>query len=491
MSNGGSAVIAGLQDQSLVRSDAYLAGGWKSGASGERFDVRNPASGKLLAQVAIISASEVGQAINDSATAQIAWRELTAKDRAQYMQRWFQAIVDNTEDLALLMTAEQGKSLAESRAEIGYAASFIQWFAEEGKRAYGDVIPSVAADKRLIAIRQPVGVCAAITPWNFPAAMITRKAAPALAAGCSIIIKPAEQTPLTALAMAALAERAGLPAGVFQVVTGKATEIGQVLTSSPVVRKLSFTGSTAVGRLLYQQCAPTIKRLSLELGGNAPFIVFDDADVDAAVQGAIASKYRNSGQTCVCANRFLVQQGIYDEFVRKLIVAVQKLRVGNGADPGTDQGPLIDQDAVIHVQALVDDAVNKGATLECGGRPHALGGTFYEPTILANATPAMRVAAEEVFGPVAPIFRFSTDAEAIAMANDTEYGLAAYLYTRDQSRAWRVGEALEYGMVGLNTGLISNEVSPFGGIKQSGLGREGSRYGLDEYLEIKYLCMQV
>lgn len=444
-----------------------------------------------MARVASLSASQVGQAVNDSAKAQIAWRELTAKERALHMQQWFQGIVDNTEDLALLMTAEQGKSLTESRAEIGYAASFIQWFAEEGKRAYGDVIPSVASDKRLVAIKQPVGVCAAITPWNFPAAMITRKAAPALAAGCSIIIKPAEQTPLSALALAVLAERAGIPAGVLQVVTGKAAEIGQVLTSSPVVRKLSFTGSTAVGRLLYQQCAPTIKRLSLELGGNAPFIVFDDADIDAAVQGAIVSKYRNSGQTCVCANRFLVQQGVYDEFLQKLVVAVQKLRVGHGVEPGVEQGPLIDQDAVDHVQALVDDAVNKGATLKCGGRSHALGGTFFEPTILANATSSMRVAAEEVFGPVAPVFRFSTDAEAVAMANDTEYGLAAYLYTRDQSRAWRVGEALEYGMVGLNTGLISNEVSPFGGIKQSGLGREGSRHGLDEYLEIKYLCMQV
>lgn len=444
-----------------------------------------------MAQVASLSASQVEQAVNDSATAQVAWRELTAKDRALHMQKWFQEIVDNTEDLALLMTAEQGKSLTESRAEIGYAASFIQWFAEEGKRAYGDVIPSVASDKRLVAIKQPVGVCAAITPWNFPAAMITRKAAPALAAGCSIIIKPAEQTPLSALALAVLAERAGIPAGVLQVVTGKAAEIGQVLTSSPVVRKLSFTGSTAVGRLLYQQCAPTIKRLSLELGGNAPFIVFDDADIDAAVQGAIVSKYRNSGQTCVCANRFLVQQGVYDEFIQKLVVAVQKLRVGHGVEPGVEQGPLIDQDAVNHVQALVDDAVNKGATLKCGGRSHALGGTFFEPTILANATSSMRVAAEEVFGPVAPVFRFSSDAEAVAMANDTEYGLAAYLYTRDQSRAWRVGEALEYGMVGLNTGLISNEVSPFGGIKQSGLGREGSRHGLDEYLEIKYLCMQV
>lgn len=444
-----------------------------------------------MAQVASLSASQVEQAVNDSATAQVAWRELTAKDRALHMQKWFQEIVDNTEDLALLMTAEQGKSLTESRAEIGYAASFIQWFAEEGKRAYGDVIPSVASDKRLVAIKQPVGVCAAITPWNFPAAMITRKAAPALAAGCSIIIKPAEQTPLSALALAVLAERAGIPAGVLQVVTGKAAEIGQVLTSSPVVRKLSFTGSTAVGRLLYQQCAPTIKRLSLELGGNAPFIVFDDADIDAAVQGAIVSKYRNSGQTCVCANRFLVQQGVYDEFIQKLVVAVQKLRVGHGVEPGVEQGPLIDQDAVNHVQALVDDAVNKGATLKCGGRSHTLGGTFFEPTILANATSAMRVAAEEVFGPVAPVFRFSSDAEAVAMANDTEYGLAAYLYTRDQSRAWRVGEALEYGMVGLNTGLISNEVSPFGGIKQSGLGREGSRHGLDEYLEIKYLCMQV
>ncbi|MBP6018101.1 MAG: NAD-dependent succinate-semialdehyde dehydrogenase [Burkholderiaceae bacterium] len=491
MSNDIIAIIPGLQDAALLRVDAYLASGWTAGASKERFKVYNPANGKLLAQVATLSVAQVEQAITDSARAQAAWQQLTAKDRALHLQRWFQQIIDNTEDLALLMTTEQGKSLGESRGEIAYAASFIQWFAEEGKRAYGDVIPPVAADKRLVAIKQPVGVCAAITPWNFPAAMITRKAAPALAAGCSIIIKPAEQTPLTALALAVLAERAGIPAGVLQVVTGNAVEIGKVLTSSPVVRKLSFTGSTEVGRLLYQQCAPTIKRLSLELGGNAPFIVFDDADIDAAVQGAIASKYRNSGQTCVCANRFLVQDGIYDLFVEKFTRATQQLRVGDGLEPGTELGPLIDQDAVTHAQAMIADALSKGAKLLCGGQLHALGGTFFEPTVLANADPTMRVAAEEVFGPVAPIFRFTTDAHAIALANDTDYGLAAYLYTRDQSRAWRVGEALEYGMVGLNTGLISNEVSPFGGVKQSGLGREGSHYGLDEYLEIKYLCFQV
>lgn len=389
------------------------------------------------------------------------------------------------------MTSEQGKPLAEARGEILYAASFVEWFAEEAKRIYGDVASHPQTDKRILVIRQPVGVCAAITPWNFPAAMITRKVAPALAAGCSIIVRPADLTPLTALALAVLAERAGIPAGVLQIVCGPSREIGAVLTASPVVRKLSFTGSTEVGRVLMSQSSPTIKRMSLELGGNAPFIVFDDADLDAAIEGAMASKYRNSGQTCVCANRFLVQDGIHDRFVEALVRRVAELKVGNGVEPGVQQGPLIQQSACEHLQAMIDDAVGKGARVVVGGKGHALGGTFFEPTVIAGATPDMRVAREELFGPVAPVFRFRDEAEAIAMANDTEYGLAAYLYTRDNARIWRVGEALEYGMVGLNTGLISNEVAPFGGVKQSGLGREGSRYGIDEYLEIKYLCAQV
>jgi succinate-semialdehyde dehydrogenase / glutarate-semialdehyde dehydrogenase len=395
----------------------------------------------------------------------------------------------NQDDLGVIMTAEQGKPLSEAKGEIAYAASFIEWFAEEGKRIYGDVIPTVAADRRLVVIKQPIGVCAAITPWNFPAAMITRKAGPALAAGCTMVLKPATQTPYSAFALAVLAERAGVPKGVFTVLTGSSSEIGAELTASPVVRKLTFTGSTEVGAKLMAQCAPTIKKLSLELGGNAPFIVFDDADVDAAVEGAMLSKYRNAGQTCVCANRLLVQDGVYDAFVEKLAAKVKALKVGNGTESGVTTGPLIDDNAVAKVEEHVSDAVAKGAKVVVGGKRHALGGLFYEPTVLANVTTSMKVTNEETFGPVAPVFRFKTEQEAIRMANDTEFGLASYFYTRDIGRVWRVAEAIESGMVGINVGIISNEVAPFGGVKQSGLGREGSKYGIEEFLEVKYLCM--
>ncbi|MFZ1900865.1 MAG: NAD-dependent succinate-semialdehyde dehydrogenase, partial [Azonexus sp.] len=407
------------------------------------------------------------------------------------LQRWFVLINANADDLAQLITAEGGKPLSEARGEVTYGASFVEWFAEEGKRTYGETIPATAVDKRLVVIKQAIGVCAAITPWNFPLAMITRKVAPALAAGCTVVVKPAEQTPLTALALAVLAEEAGFPPGVFNVLTGDPVAIGGELTASPVVRKLSFTGSTEVGRLLMAQCAPTIKKLSLELGGNAPFIVFDDADVDAAVNGALIAKYRNTGQTCVCANRILVQSGVYEEFAQKLAVRAGQLTVGAGIEEGVAQGPLIDDAALAKVEAHVADALTKGARVLCGGARHARGGNFYQPTVLADVTPDMKVACEETFGPVAPLFRFASEAEAVAMANDTEFGLAAYFYSRDVARCWRVGEALEYGMVGVNTGLISNEVAPFGGVKQSGIGREGSKYGIEEYLDIKYLCFDV
>ncbi len=480
-----------LSDPGLLKTLAYVEGRWTPADSGQTFPVCDPASGDVLAQVASLGAAETRRAVQAAQAAQHDWQARTAKERAGLLRAWYDEVLRHIDDLALLMTREQGKPLAESRGEIQYAASFIEWFAEEGKRVDGDVAQHPQADKRILVLKQPVGVCAAITPWNFPAAMITRKVAPALAAGCTMIVKPAEQTPLSALALAALAERVGIPGGVFQVVTGDARAIGGVLTASPVVRKLSFTGSTEVGRLLMAQCAPTIKRLSLELGGNAPFIVFDDADLEAAVEGALAAKYRNSGQTCVCANRFLVQDGIHDAFVAALAERVAELKVGNGTEPGVVQGPLIDGAALAKVEQLVADARERGARLLTGGAPHPLGGTFYQPTVLAGATPDMRLAREEIFGPVAPVFRFRDEREAIALANDTEFGLAAYLYTRDVGRSWRVAEALEYGMVGLNTGLISNEVAPFGGIKQSGIGREGSRHGIDEYLEIKYLCVQV
>jgi succinate-semialdehyde dehydrogenase/glutarate-semialdehyde dehydrogenase len=472
-------------------NDAFVDGKWITADNGATFPVTDPATGEALAHVASLGAAETARAIEAAQVAQRKWQTKSGKERANILRAWYDAVIANLEDLAVLMTREQGKPLAESRGEIQYAASFIEWFAEEAKRVSGDVAQHPQADKRIIVLKQPVGVCAAITPWNFPAAMITRKVAPALAAGCAIIVKPASQTPLSALALAVLAQRAGVPDGVIQVLTGNARTIGGELTASPIVRKLSFTGSTEIGRMLMAQSAPTIKRLSLELGGNAPFIVFDDADLTGAVEGAIAAKYRNSGQTCVCANRILVQSGIYDAFVEALATRVAKLHVGNGLDPQTVQGPLIDDAAIAKVEELVADATERGAKIVTGGRPHALGGTFYQPTVLANATPQMRVATEEIFGPVAPVFRFTDEAEAIALANDTEFGLAAYLYTRDLSRSWRVSEALEYGMVGLNTGLISNEVAPFGGIKQSGIGREGSRYGIDEYLEIKYICTQL
>jgi succinate-semialdehyde dehydrogenase/glutarate-semialdehyde dehydrogenase len=480
-----------LQDPELFKIHAHLNGEWIDADNKTSFPVVNPATGKVLAQVASLGAAESQRAIAAAQAAQRKWQAVSAKERAKILRAWNDLILANIEDLALLMTSEQGKPLAEARGEIRYAASFVEWFAEEGKRINGDIAQHPEADKRITILKQPVGVCAAITPWNFPAAMITRKAAPALAAGCAIIIKPAEQTPLSALALAVLAQRAGVPDGILQVITGDARAIGGVLTASPIVRKLSFTGSTEVGRLLMAQCAPTVKRMSLELGGNAPFIVFDDADLDAAVNGAMIAKYRNSGQTCVCANRFLVQEGIYDAFAKALAERVAALQVGNGLDANVVQGPLIDQAAIDKVEELLVDARSRGAKLLTGGERHALGGTFFRPTVLTEATPQMRVAREEIFGPVAPLFRFKEESEAVAMANDTEFGLAAYLYTRDLSRSWRVSELLEYGMVGLNTGMISNEVGPFGGIKQSGIGREGSQYGIDEYLEIKYVCTQL
>ncbi|WP_029004728.1 NAD-dependent succinate-semialdehyde dehydrogenase [Azorhizobium doebereinerae] len=480
-----------LSHPALLRDACLVNGTWRTAADSARIAVHNPADGAIVGHVPQLSAAETQAAVDAAAAAFGPWAKKPARERTAILRRWFDLIVQHADDLAALMTAEQGKPLAEAKGEVMYAASFVEWFAEEAKRVYGDVIPAPTGDKRLIVIKQPVGVTAAITPWNFPAAMITRKAAPALAAGCVMIVKPAEQTPLTALALGVLAEEAGIPAGVLQVITGEAREVGGVLTSSDTVRKLSFTGSTEVGRILMAQCAPTIKRLSLELGGNAPFIVFDDADLDAAVEGAIASKYRNAGQTCVCANRFYVQAGVYDAFAAKLTERVKQLPVGVGTEPGVLIGPLIDEDAVAKVKSHVADALSKGASLALGGKPHARGALFFEPTVLTGVTSAMKVAREETFGPVAPLFRFETEAEAVAMANDTEFGLAAYFFTENARRAWRVAEALEYGMVGHNTGLISNEVAPFGGVKQSGIGREGSKYGIEEYLEIKYLCSAV
>ena len=478
-------------DSTLLKTQCLIDGDWRDADGGATFAVHNPADGAQLAVVPDMGAAETRRAIEAAERAWPAWRAKTAKERAAVLRKWFDLMLANAGELALLLTSEQGKPLAEAKGEVAYAASFLEWFAEEAKRAYGDTIPATQADKRFIVVKQPIGVCAAITPWNFPAAMITRKVAPALAAGCTVVVKPAEQTPLTALALAGLAQRAGFPAGVFNVVTGAAAsapKIGGELTSNPIVRKLSFTGSTEVGRLLMAQCAPTIKKVSLELGGNAPFIVFDDADLDAAVEGALASKYRNTGQTCVCANRLLVQDGIYDAFAAKLAEKVRRMKVGAGTEEGVMQGPLIDAQALAKVEAHVADALGKGAKILTGGRRHALGGTFYEPTVIANVTPDMKCAREETFGPVAPLFRFRSEAEAIALANATEFGLAAYFFSRDVARCFRVGEALEYGMVGVNTGVFSNEVAPFGGVKQSGIGREGSKYGIEEYLEIKYLC---
>ena len=478
-----------LSDSTLFRTECYINGQWCSAESSARLAIKNPATGDVIAEVAKVGAEETRRAIEAAETAMTAWRAVPAKQRASILRNWFNLVMENQEDLARIMTVEQGKTLAESRGEVAYGASYIEWFAEQAKRIDGDVIPAPGPDKRIVCIKQPVGVCAAITPWNFPNAMITRKAAPALAAGCTIVIKPASETPLSALALAELAERAGIPAGVLNVVVGSSSEIGGELTSNPVVRKLSFTGSTPVGKLLEAQCAATMKKTSMELGGNAPFIVFDDADIDAAVQGALISKYRNSGQTCVCSNRLLVQANIAEEFTARLAKATAELTLGNGLEEGVNLGPLVNEQAVADVDSLVKQTVAAGATLIMGGAPSALGPCFYTPTILTNVTPEMAVFRNEIFGPVAPIVTFNDEAEAIALANDTEFGLASYFYTRDIGRVWRVAEALEYGIVGINEGIISNEMAPFGGVKESGSGREGSKYGMDDYLEIKYMLM--
>lgn len=479
-----------LKDPSLFKQQCYLNGAWVDAPAGaQTTTVINPATGEVIGHVPRMGRDAAAQAINDANASWKAWRNKTAKERSAILRKWFDLMVANADDLALILTSEQGKPLAEAKGEILYSASFIEWFAEEGKRIYGDTIPTVAMDKRIMVTKEPIGVCVAITPWNFPSAMITRKAAPALAAGCPMIVRPADLTPFSALAMAELAHRAGVPAGVFQVITGRSTELGAEFTENPVVRKLTFTGSTEVGRKLMAQCAPTIKKLSLELGGNAPFIVFDDADLDAAVEGAIASKYRNAGQTCVCANRLYVQSGVYDEFAKKLAVAVGNLNVGNGVDAGVTTGPMIEEKAVQKVEEHIADATSKGASVILGGKRHTLGHSFFEPTILTNVTQQMLVAREETFGPLAPLFKFETEEEVIQYANDTEFGLASYFYSRDIGRIFRVAEALEYGMVGVNSGLISNEVAPFGGVKQSGLGREGSKYGIEDYLIIKYTCL--
>jgi succinate-semialdehyde dehydrogenase/glutarate-semialdehyde dehydrogenase len=478
-----------LNDPRLFRQACYIDAAWVDVAPNGTISVDNPATGAVIGTVPRLGAAETRQAIEAAARAFPAWRRKTAKERAAVMRRWFDLMMANQEDLARLMTIEQGKPMSESRGEVAYAAAFLEWFGEEAKRVYGDTIPQHQPDKRIVVIKEPIGVVACITPWNFPLAMITRKAGPAIAAGCTVVLKPASQTPFSALALAELGERAGLPKGVLNVITGSATEIGGELTSNPTVRKLSFTGSTETGKILMAQCASTVKKLSLELGGNAPFIVFDDADLDAAVQGAILSKFRNSGQTCVCANRLLVQDGVYGAFASKLADAVKKLKPASGLDPEATQGPLIDDAAVEKVESHIKDATSRGATVLVGGRRHALGGRFFEPTILTEVTSAMVIARQETFGPVAPLFRFKTEVEAIALANATEFGLAAYFYGRDIGRVWRVAEALEYGIVGINTGLISTEVAPFGGVKESGIGREGSKYGIEEFLEVKYLCL--
>lgn len=481
-----------LTDLNLLRQQAYINGQWVEADDNSHFGVTNPANSELITEVANLGQAETNRAIAAAKAALPAWRAKTAKERSRILRDWYNLIMLHQEDLARLLSWEQGKPLAESRGEIAYGASFIEWFAEEAKRVYGDIIPHDKQGRRLLVVKQAIGVVAAITPWNFPNAMITRKAGPALAAGCTVVLKPAAETPLSALALAELSERAGIPAGVFNIVPGTDSRaIGAELTGNPVVQKLSFTGSTGVGKLLMEQCASNIKKVSLELGGNAPFIVFDDADLDAAVQGAIDSKFRNSGQTCVCTNRVLVQDGIYDEFSRRLAAAVAELKVAPAHAEGAQQGPLINAKAVAKVQEHIGDALAKGATLLTGGKPHTLGGSFFEPTVLGDVTTEMQVARDETFGPLAPLFRFSTEEQAIAMANDTEFGLASYLYTRDLGRAWRVSEALEYGMVGVNEGLISTEAAPFGGIKQSGLGREGSHYGIDDYIEQKYICLGI
>jgi len=479
-----------LADPKLLQRDAYVDGHWTAGGAGRRFRVHNPATGETLAEIADLDAADARAAIEAADRALPTWRGKTAKERAVILRRWFELIMAAQEDLAQLMTAEQGKPLAETRGEVAYGASFIEWFAEEGRRAYGDVVPTHAAGKRILVLNQPIGVVTTITPWNFPIAMITRKAAPALAAGCTVVIKPPDETPLSALALAELAGRAGIPPGVINVVTTtRAQEVGLELTQHPLVRKFSFTGSTEVGKLLMAQCATTVKKVSLELGGNAPFIVFDDADLDQAVEGALASKYRNMGQTCVCANRFLVQDKVHDAFEAKLAARVREMKVGNGADSGVTQGPLITMDAVEKVERLLADAVAAGAKIEVGGHRHALGRTFFEPTVVTGVTPAMAISREEIFGPVATLTRFRDEAEAIRLANDTDFGLAAYFYARDLGRVFRVAEALDYGMVAVNDGILSTEVAPFGGVKQSGIGREGSKYGIEEYLELKYLLL--
>src|SRR5690349_11253574 len=478
-----------LTDQNLFRQACYIYGAWVNARSNATINVDNPATGEIVGTVPKLGGVETREAIEAAERALPAWRKKTAKERATVLRTWFDLMMQHQDDLAKLMTVEQGKPLAESNGEVAYAAAFLEWFGEEAKRVYGDAIPGHQADKRILAIKQPIGVVACITPWNFPLAMITRKAGPAMAAGCTVVLKPASQTPFSALALAELAERAGVPKGVFNVVTGSAGEIGGELTANPLVRKLSFTGSTEVGKVLMAQCAQTVKKISLELGGNAPFIVFDDADLDAAVEGAIASKYRNTGQTCVCVNRIYVQDGVYDAFAQKLADSVKKLKPAPGLEPGATQGPLIDDKAVAKVEEHIKDAVEKGARVVVGGHRHQLGGRFFEPTVLADVSSNALMAHEETFGPVAPLFRFKTEEEAIAQANNTEFGLAAYFYGRDIGRVWRVAEGLESGMVGINTGLISTEVAPFGGVKESGLGREGSKYGIEEYLEVKYLCL--
>ncbi|RLQ21997.1 succinate-semialdehyde dehydrogenase [Seongchinamella sediminis] len=478
-----------LSDPGLLKGQAYINGQWVNADDGATFAVTNPATGEHIIEVAMVGAAETARAVAAADTAMTAWKKQPAKARAGLLRKWFDLMMEHQEDLAQIMTAEQGKVLAESRGEVAYGAAFVEWFGEQAKRIDGDVIPAPSADKRIVCIKQPVGVVAAITPWNFPNAMIARKAAPALAAGCSIVIKPATETPLSAFAMAELAERAGIPAGVINVVAGSSSDIGGELTSNPVVRKLTFTGSTPVGKKLTAACADTMKKVSMELGGNAPFIVFDDADIDAAVEGAMISKYRNAGQTCVCSNRLFVQAGIYDQFVEKLVKATAELTVGNGAEDGVVIGPLVNKKAVSDVDQLVQDSIAQGASLAVGGGAHELGGCFYQPTVLTEVTAEMAVFRNEIFGPVSPVIRFSTEEEVIAMANDTEFGLASYFYTRDIGRVWRVAEELDYGIVGINEGIISNEMAPFGGVKESGSGREGSKYGIDDYVEIKYMLM--
>jgi len=482
-------MINQLSDPGLFRQQCYINGEWRDAINGETLEVSNPANNDVLGTAPKMGATETQEAIDAAAEALKSWKKTTAKERSDILRRWFELMLEHKEDLAMIMTLEQGKPLAEARGEIVYAASFIEWFAEEGKRVYGDVIPATQGDKRIMVLKQAVGVVASITPWNFPAAMITRKAAPALAAGCTFVAKPAELTPYSAFALAELGERAGIPKGVFNVLTGDAPQIGAAMTASPVVRKLTFTGSTAVGKLLMRECAGTVKKVSMELGGNAPFLVFDDADLDAAVEGAMLSKFRNTGQTCVCANRILVQEGVYDAFAEKMAAAMTSLQVGEGLNEENNQGPLINDAALLKIEQHVEDATSRGATIALGGARHALGGTFYQPTLLTGVTADMQLAGEETFGPLAPLFSFKTEEEGVALANDTQFGLASYFYARDLSRVWRVSEALETGIVAVNTGIFSTEVAPFGGVKESGVGREGSKYGIDEYLEIKYVCV--